>query len=197
MRKLVLIAACLIAAYHFGARPAPAYELDPEGRFATRVIAITHPTPAPETVIDMAGGARTSIDAHPGVVRIVTMWATWCHVCEVEMPLLADLARRYEGRDLMVMPVSVDEPPALDLVRAHLREHDLAVLPVMHDRHFALAERVGVVGTPTTIIVDKFGQVVAAFQGQAPWSDPETDAYLETLLAAETADASRAILTGR
>ena len=199
MRIMRIFAAGLVAglaAAVLAASPGAAYELNPDGEFAASVIAITDEVPAPETVIDMADGARTSIDAYPGKVRIVVMWATWCHVCDVEMPILADLARRYEGRKLMVLPVSVDEPPALDLIADHLEKHDLTIFPVMHDRHFALAGRVGLVGTPTTIIVDKFGQVVSAFQGQAPWGDAATDAYLEALLTAETAEASRLLLAG-
>ena len=184
----------LFLALALSAPAVSAYEPDPNGKFASRVVAITDVVPAPETVIDMADGARTSIDAHPGKVRIVTMWATWCHVCEIEMPVLANLARRFEGRDLMVMPVSVDEPPALTKIAKHLKSHDLTVFPVMHDRHYALAGRIGLVGTPTTIIVDRFDQVVAAFQGQAPWNDPETDAYLNALLTAPDANASRGLL---
>ena len=156
MRFIAIIALILAAAV-----PARAYQLNIDGVLASRIIPITDIVPAPETVIDMAGGERTSIDAHPGKVRIVTMWATWCHVCELEMPILAEVKARYEGRDLMIMPVSLDEPPALELIAEHLARHDLTTLPVMHDRHFAMAGRIGVVGTPTTIIVDKYDQVVA------------------------------------
>lgn len=190
MRALMIAAAMMLTA-----SATSAYELDPNGTFASRVISIVEPpVPAPETVIDMAGGERTSIDAHAGKVRLVTMWATWCHVCEYEMPELAKLAAAYEGTDLMVMPVSVDEPPALTKIEKHLKSHDLTIFPVMHDRNYALAGRIGLVGTPTTIIIDKYEQVVAAFQGQAPWGDPETRAYLDALLAAGDAESSRMLL---
>ena len=191
MRFIAIIAMMLAAA------PSKAFELDIDGLLASRVIPITDVVPVPETVIDMADGERTSIDAHPDKVRIVTMWATWCHVCEFEMPILAGVKDRYQGRDLMVMPVSLDDPPAIDLIAAHLEKHGLSTLPVMHDRHFALAGRIGVVGTPTTIIVDRFDQVVAAFQGQAPWNDPEMVAWLEALLTAEDAESSRMLLAAR
>lgn len=211
MRRLIALCALLAAI----AAPAAAFEPDPDGRFAERVIAITDPTPAPETVIDLTGGALTSVDAQAGKVAIVTLWATWCHVCEVEMPELAALARRYEGRDLVVMPVSVDAAAETNgaagaetgarvdrasvakKVARHLASHDLEIFPVMLDRNLALAQRVGLRGTPTTLIVDRFSQVVAAFEGQAPWSDPETDAYLDALLTAPDADASRGLLAGR
>lgn len=184
-RIAILLALALVVSA--GGKPASGYELDPEGTFATRVVPVT--AEAPETIIDTPAG-ETSIGARPGEVRIVTFWATWCEVCEVEMPLLADVARRYRGRGVALMPVSVDDPPALDLVAAHLEERGLD-LPVMHDRDFALAGKVGVVGTPTTIVVDRFGGVVAAFLGQTPWKDPALHDWLNALIDAPDAAASR------
>ncbi|MEO0362483.1 MAG: hypothetical protein AAF322_15295, partial [Pseudomonadota bacterium] len=70
-------------------------------------------------------------------------------------------------------------------------------LPVMLDRNFALAGRVGLRGTPTTLIVDKFGRIVAGFEGRGPWTDPATIDYLEALIAAEDEAASASLLAGR
>ena len=77
-----------------------------------------------------------------------------------------------------------------------MAEKGYANLPALLDRDFALAGRVGLRGTPTTLIIDRFGQVVAAFEGQAPWGAAETRAYLEALMAAEDAAASRGLLAG-
>lgn len=187
MRRCAAILALIIAASPLGA-----YELDPDGTFRTRVLPVAEAVAAPETVIDTPRG-ETSIGAHAGTVRIVMFWSTWCEVCEVEMPLLAEAARRYPERDVVVMPVSVDDSPAMELVAAHLEARGLD-LPVMHDRGFALAGRVGVTGTPTTIFVDRYEQVVAAFQGQTPWRDPALHDWLEALLAAKDAETSRSLL---
>ena len=80
------------------------------------------------------------------------------------------------------------------LVENHYKSHGFKNLPILIDRHHALSGRVGLRGTPTTIIVDKFSQVVAAFEGQAPWHDAETIEYLNALTAAENAVQSREIL---
>ena len=188
MRILALTAALLLA------QPALAFEPEANGVFSQRVISIVEEVPAPETVLDQPDGARSSLVDYKGKVSVVTLWATWCHVCEIEMPIVDRMAGANDNDAIVYLPVSVDEAPALDLVQKHYRKHGYTNLPILIDRHHALAGRVGLRGTPTTIIVDKFSQVVAAFEGQAPWDDAETTAYLNALVAAETAEQSREIL---
>ena len=172
-----------------------AFELRPGGTLDSRVIALIEPpVPAPDTVIVLEDG-RTSLPEFSGSVALVTLWATWCHVCHHEMPVLEALGHEYEGRGLVIVPVSVDQAPAMEKVVTYLTSHDIR-LPAMLDRNFALAGKVGLRGTPTTIVVDKFSQVVAAFEGQAPWDDAETRAWLDALIAAETPEASRNLLGG-
>ncbi len=187
-RIFALTAALLLA------NPVAAFEPEANGVFSQRVISIVEEVPAPETVLDQPDGQRTSLADYKGKVAVVTLWATWCHVCEIEMPIVDSLARDNTNEAIAFLPVSVDEAPALDLVQRHYQTHGFKNLPILVDRHHALAGRVGLRGTPTTIIVDKFSQVVAAFEGQAPWHDVETIQYLDALAAADSAEQSREIL---
>ena len=191
MRLALALAALLLAA------PAFAFEPSDGGVFSERVIAITDEVPVPDTVIDLPAGATTNLAAYRGRVAIVPIWATWCHVCDLEMPIINELAAGWGAKGLALAPVSVDEAPALDLIAKHLESRDLDQFTVMHDRDWALATRVGVRGTPTTLIVDKFSQVVAVFEGQAPWKDAEMAAYLDSLAAAPDAKSSRELLLER
>lgn len=188
MRILALTAALMLA------HPVAAFEPEANGVFSQRVISIVEEVQAPETVLDQPDGQRTSLADYKGKVSIVTLWATWCHVCETEMPIVDRLAGDNTNKAIAFLPVSVDEAPALDLVQRHYKKHGFTNLPILIDRHHALAGRVGLRGTPTTIIVDKFSQVVAAFEGLAPWDDAETTEYLNALVASETAEQSREIL---
>ncbi len=187
-RIFALTAALLLA------NPVAAFEPEANGVFSQRVISIVEEVPAPETVLDQPGGARTSLVDYKGKVSVVTLWATWCHVCEIEMPIIDRLAGKNTNDRIAFLRVSVDEAPALVLVQRHYKSHGFKNLPVLIDRHHALAGRVGLRGTPTTVIVDKFSQVVAAFEGQAPWHDAETNEYLNALASAENAEQSREIL---
>lgn len=165
------------------------------GRFDEKVVRITREAPAPDTELAIAGGGVTSLAAWRGEVAVVTLWATWCSICVKEMPELQALAERYRGRGLSVLTVSVDEAPAEKLVLEFLKGRGFDLLPPLIDVDQALASRVGMRGTPTTVIVDRFGQIVAAFEGRAPWADEATHDYLEALIEAENARDSRLLLS--
>lgn len=51
---------------------------------------------------------KTAIAARRGQVVVVNMWATWCGPCVAELPALAALSRKYRGRGLTVIGVSLD-----------------------------------------------------------------------------------------
>ncbi|MEX2519695.1 MAG: TlpA disulfide reductase family protein, partial [Paracoccaceae bacterium] len=154
------------------------------GTFADKVLRITREAPAPQTELTRADGGTATLADWRGDVAVVTMWATWCGVCVREMPQLQALAERYEGRGLSVLTVSVDEAPAEETVLAHLKSRGLDRLPPLIDAEQEMAVKLGLRGTPTTFIVDQFGQVTAAFEGLAPWEDEATHEYLESLMAA-------------
>ena len=165
------------------------------GRFDERVIRVTREVPAPEAPLIDARGGETTLAAWRGEVAVVTLWATWCSVCLIEMPKLEAMAERYDGRGLSIVAVSVDTgEDAAAKVRAHFEAKDYRRLPQLMDPDHLLAAQVGMTGTPTTIVVDRFGQVVGAFVGLAPWADEATHLWLEALLTAESPEASRLLL---
>lgn len=192
--RIVLIfiglAACLVAGQavikYFG---------PPEGGlFDERVMRITREAPAPETRLVNADGGVATLADWRGEVAVVSLWATWCPICAREMPQLQALAERYQGRGLSVVTVSLDDPPAEELVRDYLSGRGYDLLPPFIDADRELATSVGLRGTPTTIIVDKFGQVVAVMEGLGPWEDAATDRYLQALIAATDPESSRMLL---
>jgi len=43
-------------------------------------------------------------------VVVVNYWATWCEPCREEFPDLIELQRRYAGRGLILLSISLDSP---------------------------------------------------------------------------------------
>lgn len=164
------------------------------GGMGENLIPFATPTPPPDHPITLESGAKVALADYEGRVAVAVFWATWCEVCEEEMPEIAALARRRDPEELAVLPISVDEGAPFVKVRAYLEERDLEELPVMVDVAQTLFHAVGAYATPTTVIVDRFGHVVAAYIGEADWESPAVNAYLDALVAAETPDASRAAL---
>lgn len=106
------------------------------------------------TTID--GPAVGSADL-AGKVVLVNFWATWCLPCRAEMPLLQAMADRHRDRGFVVYGLSVDRG-APETVRAFLEQRGISypVAIVGRDAEQAFG---GIVGYPTSLLLDRHGRV--------------------------------------
>ena len=65
---------------------------------------------APALVVPELDGQAFDLSAMRGKVVVVNFWATWCPPCREEMPALDAFYRRYHGRGLEMIGLSVDRP---------------------------------------------------------------------------------------
>ncbi|MGH9698503.1 MAG: TlpA family protein disulfide reductase [Candidatus Acidiferrales bacterium] len=96
-----------------GAQSSPAKPASPATKRAT---------PAELTLIDLAGYTQVVSKFH-GKPLLVTFWATWCEPCEIEFPMMVDLARDYVPKGLSVVGVNMDDDSDMDLVRHFLTKN--------------------------------------------------------------------------
>jgi thiol-disulfide isomerase/thioredoxin len=64
---------------------------------------------------------RATLAKLRGKVVLVDFWATWCPSCVEQFPHTVEMHRKYSGRGLAVVSVSLDEPDAEPQVREFLR----------------------------------------------------------------------------
>jgi thiol-disulfide isomerase/thioredoxin len=64
---------------------------------------------------------RATLAKLRGKVVLVDFWATWCPSCVEQFPHTVELHRKYSGRGLAVVSVSLDEPDAEPQVTEFLR----------------------------------------------------------------------------
>ncbi len=138
---------------------------------------------APDYVFKTREGADTRFADFRGKVVVVNLWAMWCAPCRTEMPTLAALATAYADKDLVVLPINVDTgADAIADATSFIDVHE--PLPLYSDPRFQLPfEFPGKGKMPQTILLDRQGQVRAAYSGEADWSSPEAKALIDALLA--------------
>ncbi|HYD89400.1 MAG TPA: TlpA disulfide reductase family protein [Vitreimonas sp.] len=151
-----------------------------------RLIILPDPPPLSSRTLRDGAGAETNLTAFQGEVLVVNLWATWCAPCVEEMPTLAALQQRFEGR-LRVIPVSVDSAGDLQKAQAQLAELSGGRLPFLIDITRGVLFDAQAPGMPVTIIYDADGNELARLAGGADWSSEETAALLEAVLAGEAA----------
>ena len=133
---------------------------------------------APEFTRPLLSGPDFVLSESRGKIVIVDFWATWCGPCEVQMPVLDALWKHRDQRadDLMIVGVSVDTDP-VEKVVAWIEERELEYPIVLGDQD--LAQRFGVIGYPTLIIIDPDGGIHTHHIGVL--SRPELQAILDEI----------------
>ena len=145
---------------------------------------VTHevPKPMPAMALQKADGAPTGLSAHEEDFLVVNFWATWCAPCRKEMPQLDALAKRYQGRGVKVIALSVDRGGAAKPEK-FLNELGVAHLTRLYDPSYKAARAAKLIGLPTTLLVSPKGQEIGRLAGEADWDAPEVHALLDYYLA--------------
>lgn len=93
---------------------------------------------------------------YDGQVVVVDFWATWCIPCRVQAQILEPIHRDYKNKGVQFLAANVgeDEPT----VRSFLKGKPFPY-PVLLDPEDKVSSRLGVVGLPTLMVIDKKGEV--------------------------------------
>jgi peroxiredoxin len=104
-------------------------------------------------------GSRISLRDLRGKVVVLDFWASWCAPCRAEAPIVDRVARRHEGKGVVVVGVTTsddDWPRAADFVKSH----GLGYTTVFDEGdHVASAFQVREL--PTLVVIDPNGIVSA------------------------------------
>ena len=105
--------------------------------------------------IDAAGVA--ALRANPTAkVRLINVWATWCHPCRTEIPELRAIHAKYQAQGLELVGVSVDTDGTDDAIRSFMREFQMT-FPIWRDPDERVSTKFLVVGVPATFLIDREG----------------------------------------
>ena len=108
---------------------------------------------------------------YQGYPMVINFWATWCPPCKTEMPELMLFTERNTGVEFYA--VSIQEDPAT--IRDFIRQNGIRFTPVI-DTTGAAAQKYRVSAIPTTIVVNRHGEIIYRKTG------PVTATELENVL---------------
>jgi thiol-disulfide isomerase/thioredoxin len=112
-------------------------------------------------------GSPLKLDEHRGKVIVMNFWATWCGPCMTEMPLFEKTMAKYkEDKDVLFLAISTDEDR--ELVPPYLKRYKYT-FPVVYAEY--LNDHLGVSSIPTTIILDRKGEISFRQAGFNPRED--------------------------
>lgn len=115
-------------------------------------------------------GKDITLSSLKGKVVFINFWATWCPPCIHEMPSINTLKQSFKGNDNIIF-LMVDVDGTMEKSKAFMSEnkYDLQVyVPNGEIPSNFLGNAI-----PTTVIIDKKGELVNRMEGGRDYADPE------------------------
>lgn len=120
--------------------------------------------PAPDFLLATLDGTPVSLRDYSGKVLILDFWASWCAPCKREIPDFIDLQRAYGGDGLQVVGIALDDE---EPIRDFAAKAGINYPVLIGNQHVANLYG-GIIGIPTTFIIDARGTIVARYEGFRP-----------------------------
>ena len=117
-----------------------------------------------------------------GKVVLLDIWASWCVPCKDEMPTLDEMARRFRGKGVEIIAVSIDEDRAA--AEQFLKRRKRWSLTLAHDPAGAMPDRLQPPKMPTSYVIDRAGILRHVNAGFEPADARRIEAQLSELAAA-------------
>ena len=135
------------------------------------------PKPLPEIRFRDEAGRTLTLADFKGRVILLNIWATWCTPCREEMPALDRLQAKLGGPGFEVVALSIDTEGAA-AVRRFFSEVGVRALKLYNDPSAEAANRLGTLGVPTTLLVDRGGREIGRRLGPAQWDGAAAVDYI-------------------
>ncbi|HWP85438.1 MAG TPA: TlpA disulfide reductase family protein [Terriglobia bacterium] len=122
---------------------------------------------------DLNGRRYTPADFQ-GKVLLVNFWATWCGPCLIEIPWFLEFKERYGPEGFEVLAISMDEEGA-EVVKPFVEKHKMQSLTVVLGEASTPDLFGGLLGFPTTFLVDREGKYYSKHMGLVSKEDVEDE----------------------
>ncbi|MBI4458833.1 MAG: TlpA family protein disulfide reductase [Acidobacteria bacterium] len=118
---------------------------------------------APDFELSALDGATVRGSDFRGKVVLVNFWATWCAPCLIEIPWFLEFRKQYGPQGFEVVGIAIDDPD-VEKVKKFVSERKMDYPVGLGDEKIMDAFG-GIIGLPTTFIVDREGKFYSLHRG--------------------------------
>jgi peroxiredoxin len=134
---------------------------------------------APDFALQSRDGETVSLAQLRGQVVMINFWATWCGPCREEMPHLEALHQRYAALGFTLLGVNVEENS--EDAEEWLEETPVS-FSILFDPENYVSELYDVVAMPSTVLVDRQGNLRFSHHGYQPGYENEYQTQIRALI---------------
>jgi peroxiredoxin len=136
-------------------------------------------SPAPDFNLPSRDGKSIDLKQLKGQVVMINFWATWCGPCRQEMPLLEQMHRKYKPMGFTLLGVNVE--PDSSGAEGWLKQTPVS-FPILFDRENRVSKLYNVSGMPSSVLIDRNGNVRYLHQGYRSGDENTYLNYIRTLV---------------
>ena len=144
---------------------------------AVPALSLADTGPAPDFQLTSAAGTPVNLAQYKGQVVMINFWASWCGPCRTEMPVLEQLHKKYKPMGFTMIGVNVepDSATAVNWLKA-----TPVTFPILFDTDSKVSKLYAVSGMPSTVIVDRKGNLRYLHRG---YKEGDENEYLDQIRA--------------
>jgi thiol-disulfide isomerase/thioredoxin len=137
---------------------------------------------SPEFTFENHKGGTTKLSDLKGQYVYIDIWATWCAPCRQEIPHLQKIEKKYEGKKIAFVSISVDTKNDYDKWKSFVTTKQLGGIQLLADNDWNsdFILKYGVTGIPRFILLGPDGSIVNSDAARP--SNPKLQEKLDALL---------------
>jgi len=127
--------------------------------------ALAKGSPSPKFVdYENNAGGTNSLDDLKGKYLYLDIWATWCGPCIAEIPSLKKLEKKYHGKNIEFVSISIDKMKDHEKWKKMIIDKELKGIQLFADKNWEskFVEEYMIKGIPRFILIDPQGNIVNA-----------------------------------
>lgn len=163
-------------------------QLEPENKDIAMMVAEARQNiamkgkPSPSFEYENHNGGTTSLADLKGNYVYIDVWATWCGPCIMEIPHLQELEKKFQGKKIAFVSISVDTDANKEKWKKFVTNKSLGGIQLFADKNWKsdFIKAYNIMSIPRFILLDPNGNVIDA-DALRP-SYPDLEAQLNSLL---------------
>ena len=136
---------------------------------------------APEFSLADVNGKKVNLSEFKGKVILINFWATFCGPCKAEMPSLNNLFSSFKKEGFIVLAISTDDSEKP--VQSFIKDKSITFPVLMDKDQEVYFDQYGVLGLPTSFLIDRDGIIRDKIRGERVWDAPEMKEKIGILLS--------------